>query len=412
MGFYLKDESYYDVYSTFLYTGIWTHFVHPDDVFNIKNSNEKQKKKYAYELRNENGLFWKKKKKSLFKSFDEFLVNYKKIHPLSQFYTAKVAGPKVIDWRGSNFEHSIANNTYSVTETTNLFQKTGNSWFVYFDELNTVNEQELKNQSDAFNVNPFFGGKLVNVAAKNSLSFTMQNLETQENIIIQAVNDYDAFTKERFKYISGTTVELSQEDFQKKIEEDKQKLLEQILSQPEINPEIWNKYAYYMSWEDKGDQVWQLLDDHCQKYPSQNNINYSSELSKILGFSSDKLHHKWIKLQYKWNQEKLPVLKEYLSIIFNSGDIEEIGMVIQKIYQLEPTCENEHDYLNHLLVYKKDKAFEYLDKVNPSTANYSSPLVSDICWTYVNVKEDYQSAINWADYSDLIGVDTKLFLDV
>ena len=408
-GFYLKDESFYDVFSTYLYTGIWTHFVHPDDVFQIRNSVEKNKKKYLYELRNENGLYWKKKKKSLYNCFDGFLTNFKNINSQSEFYAVKEAGPKVMRWRSSNFEHIVENGIYKVQEKTSNFKGTETTWNVYFEAITPGVKQELLKQAHTSKTNDFLGGKLIQLKGKNQLAFSdIGALDVSVEVVKKCIEDYHQFEKARLSFISGSSTVFTHEDFLKKIAQEKESLLALMLKQLEIDYKIWNKYASYMSWEDKGDDVWDLLDKHCEKHPSKHNINYSFELAKILGFSDENLHKKWIKKQYKWNQEKLSVLKEYLSIIIDSNEYEEVSRILFRIFELEPTCENQEAYVRYLLLHQRKEAFLYLSKLLPATAYFNDDLVSDICWSYVNDKDDYQTAIHWAEYSALIGMDTKL----
>ncbi|WP_444671163.1 DUF2194 domain-containing protein [Flavobacterium columnare] len=405
-GFYFNDEKYYNIFSTYLYTGVWTHFVHPDDVFQIGNAKEKKKKKYHYELRNDLGLNWKKGKKTLYSTFDDFLTEFKEIYPQSEFYTVKNAAPIVMKWRGANYKHIAKEESYTVQEETNLFTEEGNTWGVYFDELTQKNKEELARQSKKYSITDFMGGKLVSLKSSNRLSFTLEKKTIDEDLIYDKVwEEYKLFEKNRGLFLSG---KLGVEDYYKKLEEEKRHLLALMMSQPKINYAIWNKYATYMSWEGKGDEVWGLLEKHCDKYPSKHNINYSFELSNILGYSSEELHTKWICNQYQWNNEKLSVLKEYLSIISASEDYDEIKKVLFKIFQLEPNCENQEAYVYHALVYAKEEAFKYLNTLDPATTHFNENLVSDISWSYVNENEDYQNAINWSEFTSLISPDTRL----
>ncbi len=407
-GFYLDETDAYDIYSTFLYTGIWNHFVHPDDVYQIK-ANNNEKYKYDYESRNKYNLGWKKKKKSLYGAFSKFVSNYKINYPNSRFLTAKDAVPIVIDWRASRYGHFETQDSYTVKEQTNLFEiNKPVTWFVYFESVSGANKDEIDKQSKTFSQSDFFGGKLVNLTASNHLTFTRDNIGISDGEYKTITQDFVKFCDDQRKYITGIDSKYSEDEFKKRLEDEKKKLLEIMLSDSIIDPKIWNKYAYYASWEEKGDDVWQLLDKHCKKHPSQHNVNYSFELSRILGYSSNDLQKHWIELQYKWNPDDLKILKEYLQIIISTKEYKEIGDVLNKIHLLEPICSNQEAYISHLLLYDKDKGFEELKLINPSQSFFNDQLVSDICWAYVNNQGDYQNAINWSEYSDLIGFDTKL----
>ncbi|MFK7030714.1 DUF2194 domain-containing protein [Flavobacterium oreochromis] len=408
-GFYFNDEKYYNIFSTYLYTGVWTHFVHPDDVFQIGNTKEKKKKKYHYELRNDLGLNWKKGKKTLYSCFDDFLTEFKDLNPQSDFYTVKDAAPIVMKWRGSKYRHSIIGEKYIVTEETDFFNEKGNTWGVFFDDLSQKNKEELVNQSKNYHIADFMGGKLVSLKSNNKLAFTLEKKIIEDDLNFNKIlEEYKLFEKNRGLFLAGKLGGFTTEDYLKKIEEEKRHLLALMMSQPKINYAIWNKYATYMSWDNKGDDVWVLLEKHCDKYPSKHNVNYSFELSNILGYSSEELHTKWICNQYQWNNEKLSVLKDYLSIITPSEDYDEIRKVLFKIFQLEPNCENQEAYVYHALVYAKEEAFKYLKTLDPATSYFNENLVSDISWSYVNEDEDYQNAINWSEFTPLIGADTRL----
>ena len=100
------------------------------------------------------------------------------------------------------------------------------------------------------------------------------------------------------------------EDYDLKLKLEKAKLLALMLSQPEIDYAIWDKYAFYASWDNKGDEVWELLKKHCQKYPSKHNVMYSKNLAEILGYATPELQKYWITMQYKYNPDDLSILKE------------------------------------------------------------------------------------------------------
>ena len=56
-GFDLQEIDLLTMESMYLYTGIWTHFVHPDDVFQIPDESNKETSGH-FEFRNRNNLNW------------------------------------------------------------------------------------------------------------------------------------------------------------------------------------------------------------------------------------------------------------------------------------------------------------------------------------------------------------------
>src|SRR5690606_1394113 len=81
-GFYLSEEANFALNSVYLYTGIWIHFVHPDDVFQIPGEHNISQGNYA--LRNSEGLGWHKSKKSnraMYPEFRSLIKNMKQRFP-------------------------------------------------------------------------------------------------------------------------------------------------------------------------------------------------------------------------------------------------------------------------------------------------------------------------------------------
>ncbi len=69
-GFYFKDDEKFTIQSLYLYTEIWTHFVHPDDVYQIPDRADKTSG--GYSLRNSLNYGWRKTKGSNKAMFPEF----------------------------------------------------------------------------------------------------------------------------------------------------------------------------------------------------------------------------------------------------------------------------------------------------------------------------------------------------
>jgi hypothetical protein len=409
-GFQISDEVNYEVQSLYLFTGIWTHFVHADDVYQTPANSSANTS--AFDLRNPQSLGWRKSKKSknsLLSSFDQYITKQRKLYPLAQFKTVIEAAPMVINWRSSEFKHTQNEQAYTVQKITKdpLKKPEPVSWFVYFDNDNISRyEDQIKNQSNIYDSTPMLHGRLYNIISKtNKLTFSYTKPVFEVEKLKQLEEEYLAYKKEQYLYLSGA-FEPKWEDYELKLKKEKAMLLARMLSEAEIDYEVWDKYAYYASWDDLGYQVWSMLGKHCQQYPSKHNILYSYNLEKILGYPNDADHSKWVALQYKWNPDYLPTVKEYLSIIISGDNKLEIEKVLKKIYELEPNKKNQQEYLYFIIVNNKDAARIALDLIKPS-ADFDENLISDIAWFYASVNE-YQKALDWSVYSQKIPFSSKL----
>jgi hypothetical protein len=98
----------------YLYTGIWTHFVHPDDVYQIPETADKTSA--GYSLRNQYHLGWKKSKnsnKAFFPEFKSFLKQFTMTYPQMRFVNGGAGGNLVMNWRASRYSHKSEKGLYT-----------------------------------------------------------------------------------------------------------------------------------------------------------------------------------------------------------------------------------------------------------------------------------------------------------
>ncbi|MDQ5929814.1 MAG: hypothetical protein QG594_1595, partial [Bacteroidota bacterium] len=406
---YDMTDNVYIVKSLYLFTGIWNHFVHPDDVCQIpKNMN---KGITLAELRNPKSLGWRKTKgsnRSFYSLFNAYLLAQKEQFPLTQYATVANAVPQVMHWRSAKYTHTAQSNTYSVQEQSKGKQnKFKTSWFVYFEKQDYQKaESQIKKQTQTFSHTPFLNGRLYHIiTAGTKLNFEGFYKPNTSVDFDKIKKEYDNNLKDQKLYLAGA-FEPQGEDYDLKLKLEKAKLLAQMLSQPNIDYAVWDKYALYAAWDNKGDEVWELLKKHCQKYPSKHNVMYARNLAEILGYSTPDLQKYWITMQYKFNPDDLSILKEYLSIAYDAKDNAEIEKVLKKIYELEPIHTNLKEYLAFILINNKEEALKVVENIAPSP-DFDQNLVADICWLYASINNN-QKALDWSKHTDLIPFSSKL----
>lgn len=406
-GFSMEDYHRYNLQSLFLYTGIWTHFLHPDDVYQIPKGFVK--KSHQFELRNKERRFWKKDlpgKESLLSCFESFLEEFKEDYAFTKYYTVKEAVPIVMDWRASKYVHKESKKRYEVIkEETNQNLRNLNYWFVYFDEKNCAEaEKEIKKIAKKYHSIDLLNGKLFQIVTeKSAISLPIFKIKNK-NRVKEVFEEYEMYTILQEKYLAETS---NNEDYFEKIENEKCQLLEIMLNQEKIDYFIWNKYATYLSWENNNSIVWDILKDHCKKYPSVHNVNYSLELEKMVWFPDEETQFYWLLKRAKWNPENLKILKEYLSILDSEKDKIEYEKVLKQIYILEKTDKNLADYISFLTLNNKKQAIIELDFIKANQRNFSNELVSDITWLYEG-EGNYYKALEWAPFTNLIPFELQL----
>ena len=196
-GFEIDENSKYNIQSLYLYTGIWNHFVHPDDVYQIPSPFNKSAG--DFELRNAKGLGWRKTKGKaggLLGQFDKYLKEFTTAFPQTRFLNAGEGGKIAYDWRASKFNHKSYDGKYIVEEL-NPENSMSNSqyWFLYGTTENAENiELQLKSIAVIYSKTKYLDGFLYSVYT-NEPSIRMKDYREYRDkeldfIFSKVKNDY------------------------------------------------------------------------------------------------------------------------------------------------------------------------------------------------------------------------------
>lgn len=408
-GFYFKDDEKFTIQSLYLYTGIWTHFVHPDDVYQIPNREDKTAG--GYSLRNSLNYGWRKtkgSKKAMFPEFRNYLKQVTSAFPQMRFVNGADGGSIVNDWRASRYNHKSENGLYTVKEINPNEDK--QYWFLYGNATNTEKiELQLKNQKVLFAKTPFMDGFLYSVYT-NKPSLTSVDLyykKPEERAKMIAINklvkaDFAKFNASVKDFITGATWK---DDSEEKLKLKMDELKTKLLSNAVIDSVLWNKYAKYMSWENKGEEVWKMYENHVTKNQDVNNVMYSKELDRVIGYATDDMKEKWMSEQIRVNPNDKELLKSYYLNFDTDQYKDKIKEVLKKLYTLENTPENYKNYIRHLLNYYSDEALVELKDKKPD--ENLKELATPIIWLFAD-NALYKKAIEWSPYSNEIDFVTKM----
>jgi hypothetical protein len=412
-GYYINNSQKYSQESAYLYTGIWTHFVHPDDVYQI--SSHKDGTQGDYDSRNPLNLGWYKTKgkyNGLFPEFVKYLKGVTTRFPQIRFLNAGEAANIVMDWRASNFSFNENNGVFTVEELKPEESISGKQyWFLYVNSENSIKiESDLANQKIKFSKTPLLTGFLYTLFTNNSkislpdLKYTPDNKRSEiisiaNNIKMESI----AYQENVKKYLQALKIDATDSDVLLKIEIEA--LKSQMLTEEKINPEIWNKYTKYMNWEEKGYIVWGLLEAHCKKYPIPENILYSKELNTLVEYPNDLIKEKWLSAQMLVTPNDAALLNSYIADFYTPENQNKIKIALLNLLEVDSGFETYQMYLQHLLMYEPKDALAELRLILPS--NKYKNLVEDICWLYVDNNE-YKKAYDWSFYADNIDFSTRM----
>lgn len=409
-GFYFNDTERYAIHSMYLFTGIWTHFVHPDDIYQIPATADKRSG--GYSLRNDMNYGWRKSKnsdKAMFPEFKIFMKQLTSYYPQMRFVNGEQGGDIVVNWRASRFSHESEKGLYTVKQI-NSDNQDKEYWFLFVSYENSEKiESSLRSQSVLYSKTPLMDGWLISVYS-NKPRLTLPDLfykkpkdRAKLAAIINAIRaDFAQYKIDVKKFTSGA---IYAELAEKKLKQEMTALKNKIMSTPEIDPAQWNKYANYLSWDDKGLEIWKLYEEHIAKYPSKNNILYSKELDRLIGYKSDADKERWMSEQMKVSPEDKALIKSYIVNFDEEVYREKIKNARKALYKLDPTPQNYKDYIGHLLQFYPDEAYaELLGK--KAIADWGD-LATQITWLFAD-NGNFEKAIEWSDYSTEIDFVQKM----
>lgn len=405
----LNEEKLFVKESVYAFTGIWSHFVHPDDVYQIKDkSNAKTSGDYDY--RNANGYGWHTSKDGsdgLFPRFKQLLQQHKNTYPLSKFITAEQGGKLINLWRSSDFYHQNTAEYYTVKKKGMSYLKT-HYWFV-FSSKNQIKllENYLNSRNLTFYKTPMSDGYLVNIATENPiLRIPKFKLKTVKNELY--VNAMEAYQNQLLNIAS-----LHEDMSVKQIEVDEEALMlerlnalesEMFLNQ-EIDSTVWNTYAKLSNWLEKPQDVWQKLDQFYKLNPSLKTAEYSNELAKIVWYPNASVHTFWLLEQIKFQPNNISLLEAFVKANNTEENSEKIKEFLKRIADISNSKDAKKNYIKHILWHQTDDAYQLLAAVTPSQ-DYND-IADDVAWFYYE-KENIEKASKWAMFTNDIDIAIKL----
>ncbi|WP_117880113.1 DUF2194 domain-containing protein [Aureibaculum luteum] len=424
-GYDLNEEHKFVQQSLYIYSGIWTHFVHPDDVYQIPGGDESSAGHFS--LRNKHSLGWHKSKDGkpgLLGVFANYLHEMEDIFPLSRYVSAEEGAKITKDWRKSQYSFSKNESEYFVERIDN--DKKGEYyWFLYSSHKNVKKiEAELLQKTEKFEKTPFLDGFLYSIKTTHpSLSINSGSLNTMltNTVARKVIDDYRLYKDHNYKITNLLSTYVKSEPSENaSVQEwtkhyvatenlDKASLLlkEKIDTEKRLDTSAFNEYYKYMAWQNKSKEAWLTLQNHIEEYPLTENIKYSRSLGLKNGYPNEIIRKQFLEKQIKSFNDK-EILREYYRTFNTPENKKEVTEVLIKLREVDPSLENEKFYLKHLIVYEPKQAIAELNKYIPSESSSLWNMSEEISWLYANNKR-YKKAYDWSKYTQKITVVNKLY---
>lgn len=405
-GFNIEPEKEWAIESMYIYTGIWTHFIHPDDIYQIPDGSNKETSA-DFDYRNKYRLNWYSAngKKGMLDTFEDYLVDFKKNHPFTRFFNATQSSYITSNWRYGRFNHMYDNGIYEVESFAYENGKEPYYWFMYVDNEHIKDADVIFSNKNIRNrKSPILNGFLYTIETPAPYLFVKDfekrlsaaNESALFNKVLQKRDTYYALRKSLVPLENQLKKLVSNDNIPEAVE-----LIEDYLSENgQSNKALLKKYATYMSWQNKGNAFWDKYNLYYLKSQDSLLPDLSYELSKIVYYPTNEVRQLWLERQLKFNTKNCSVLNEYYDDFNTPENILMIKHVLWRLCVLEPSLKNEKRYIRILLQTNAQELVNKLNTVVPCSLS-DKALATDIAWAYAN-RLLFDKALQWQSCSENI----------
>ena len=393
-GFLINDIDNFNIQGLYILSGIWTHFVHPDDVFQVK-----QRKEDDFVSRNELGLGWRKSKDhdfSLYTVFRDYLEQIEQTYPLINYKTVKAAVPVVKDWRALQVKRGKKDSLIYATKQNNKNQFS--TWFMYVKATDRDSvEKYVQRQAQEYHFISYWDGYLLQFSSrKDSLTFpqpqrTSQVYESPEEIRDQYLS-YRRDEKEasetsgdwRDTRLRDARAALRRQPSSRTLQDrvinlaiefEQVPLAIDILEQRLLKNDLWNsndveQLLTYYGWENASDRAFTFLEQLWKKYPDDSIITLKEMMVNRFGTPSEDFETKWLNRELALNPGDEQVLQE---LVLNNQSEEswpEAQQYIDRLIAQNPESDSLYFYkLQHSFYYDEPPKTLSMLSTFPAEAN-------------------------------------------
>lgn len=450
-GFTMKENSLTDQQSMELVTGIWNHFIHPDDVFQVNQRNED-----GFESRNPLELGWKSHptyKYGLYHLLRKRILFTKKRYPLTRFLSAENGGKLVEDW--TNLYVSVTERDSTITVMSefkpNYVTKSDISnekhWFTYVTDPNidlfidALNAQEI-----SFDSSRIWNGVLMQYASeldsisvpnlKKSYQLDASVLEQEIAKNLKNSIQYQTELNEEFSLLFPEQVYVdtrledairvyskNPDDF--KAQENLINLSIEfgdilrgitILERKMLTSPLWlekdiQRLFMFYGWEKLSNQAENFLERLWLAYPIKEVIDVKNYAVSELGLTGVAFETQWFERERELNPNDEEIILRYTRSLENESNWPWIKQELRRLIVLNPFSDSLYAYsLQRSFYFEKTDSItafveEFPSRVHPQLDVFAN----NLALYYAYDLNNYPRALYWANRDP--DFDEKIKLD-
>ena len=432
-GYVFKDQKQYIHQSTYLYTGIWSHFIHPDDVFQLPIESNTSAGEFGF--RNGDGLGWytsSGNRKGMFTEWVDYLEKIKRIHPSTRYLDVSTGATITRDWRNSKYNFTNAGDVYSVEKASvNQWSNENYYWFVYAKMEHAKSmETELKRVAQSYTKTPMQGGVLFNVkTTKPSLIFSADTrlkaeLKQPKSLLrADVLEAFGKYEKDRAFVEKYGSLDYKEEDYleEPEVVEDSvayfvandqltnalNMLQENLENSAGFEGGLFDDFALYAGYNGDYNRVWNFIESTYQTKSKALGLQYLNAYLEVEQFPNEELNERWLFRKIEQDPTNKEAVDAYFTSFYSSEYKPRLKSLLQILNEKRPSEEHYALYIQYLIDFEPELLTTELKGKSPENLELLWPKAASITYAFSD-EGQIQEALLWSDYTKEIPMTTIL----
>lgn len=411
-GYVLDTTSEWEIESMYMCTGIWTHFVHPDDVYQIPDKSNSETSGH-FEYRNKYNLNWYStgSKKGMLDRFKEHIKDYKKNHPNARFLNATEASEVTVEWRNNYYSHSNYDGLYEVQGRSESKGSPERFWLMYVGRENVQQMDNTLNREEiAYEKKKLMNGFLYSIKTRTAelvipdLNPSLPVLfEDENNRIGQVMTERAVFEKNK-KLLMPIDERIKRYVAEGDLSAATDLIQEQFKISSKVNRVMIKDYAQYMVWQEREKELWTVLDRYYSRFESASTAQVHSLVLDVTFYPEPSEHQKWLERELYWDTDNAEILKDYIQNFNTEENYHSINKSFQKLIAIEPSIDLTKAYANFLIGSEAEEVLSFLNTIEVCSFD-DKALANVIAWSYAD-RLVFEKALLWAQCAQGINQET------
>lgn len=436
-GFTMDTNSLFDQQGMQLLTGVWNHFIHPDDVFQVIQRSDDD-----FSSRNPLGLGWMNTPGDeydygLYHLLSRRIKYTKQYYPYVRYVGATDGAMRTEDWRRSLTDYSVEHASIIVESKfrTNYqpnFTDNQRFWFMYVRNGQYKDTEALLNKQDIeYSKSPIWDGYLYQIKTDKQL-FVVPNLQRSvyysDDFLDQLVLEHTA--EFRNYGVTEPEVLMTAEEWQDSRMEE---ALSQLRSDPEniafqdslvtlsvefgqveraisilenrlLNNEEWAQkdtslLIQYYGWEGMQTRAEEFLEILWDEYGTSQVIALKNQAVTALGLFGVDFERRWSRRELHLNPDDFEQLLDYTKKLESPETWPEMKQNLLQLLDMKPETDSLYAFTVQRSIYfeSQDSTMALVEQFPEQAYDQLTPFASNLALMYGFTANDYEKALFWAN---------------